>query len=197
MLYFFNKKINEKTLVLYLIALMMFASTILLSMIFSTSAQAQLGAPPCESGAWRIGDGCYREEPPCPSGTILYGNSGLLGGGDPNCISHQEAQEIIALHESTTDTGNDDCNVEPGESLNPENCGIIRYIRIFTDALSVIVGIVVVMSLVIAGIQYSAAGSNPQAVAAAKKRIGQALLALVIYLFLFAFLQWLVPGGVI
>ncbi len=86
-----------------------------------------------------------------------------------------------------------DCN---DDVLTPENCGIIAYIRLFTDALLTIVGIVVVMTIVIGGIQYSAARDNPQAVAAAKKRISQALIALVIYLFMFAFLQWLVPGGV-
>ena len=86
-----------------------------------------------------------------------------------------------------------DCD---GGDLSPENCGITSYIRLFTDALSVLVGIVVVMMIVIGGIQYSAAGANPQAVAAAKKRISQALIALVMYIFTFAFLQWLVPGGV-
>jgi hypothetical protein len=86
-----------------------------------------------------------------------------------------------------------DCNEDV---LTPENCGIIAYIRLFTDALSVLVGIVVVMMIVIGGIQYSSAGNNPQAVAGAKKRISQALFALVAYIFMFAFLQWIVPGGV-
>lgn len=81
--------------------------------------------------------------------------------------------------------------------LTPDNCAIIGYIRIITDALSVLVGVVVVMMLVIGGIQYSSAGSNPQAVAAAKKRISQALFALLIYIFMAAFLQWLVPGGIL
>ncbi|CAN5658311.1 hypothetical protein BH23PAT2_BH23PAT2_06050 [soil metagenome] len=80
--------------------------------------------------------------------------------------------------------------------LTPENCSIIAYIRLFTDVLSVLVGIVVVMMIVIGGIQYSSAGNNPQAVAGAKKRISQALFALVAYIFMFAFLQWIVPGGV-
>ncbi len=88
---------------------------------------------------------------------------------------------------------NADCSEQP---LTPDNCGIIGYIRIITDGLTVIVGIVVVMMLIVGGIQYSSAGSNPQAVTAAKKRISQALFALVIYIFLFAFLQWIVPGGV-
>lgn len=82
------------------------------------------------------------------------------------------------------------------DSLDPDDCGITALIRQITDALLVLVGIVVVMMIIIGGIQYSAAGSNPQAVAAAKKKISQALFALVIYLFMGAFLQWLIPGGI-
>lgn len=93
----------------------------------------------------------------------------------------------------TTPDVDTDCTAE---TLTPENCAIIGYIRIITDALSVLVGVVVVMMLVVGGIQYSSAGSNPQAVQAAKKRISQALFALFIYIFMAAFLQWLVPGGV-
>lgn len=89
-----------------------------------------------------------------------------------------------------------DCEPAQGEALSADNCEIIRYVLIITNALSVLVGIVVVLMIVIGGIQYSTSGSNPQAVAAAKKRIGQALLALVVYFLLFAFLQWIVPGGV-
>lgn len=91
---------------------------------------------------------------------------------------------------------NFDENADCKEGLDSENCGITRFLQQITDALLVLVGIVVVMMIVIGGIQYSAAGSNPQAVAAAKKKITQALLALVIYLFMGAFLQWLIPGGI-
>jgi hypothetical protein len=79
--------------------------------------------------------------------------------------------------------------------LNEENCGIVRYLVVFTNALSALVGIVVVIMLAIGGIQYSTSHDNPQAVQAAKKRIANALLALVAYFFLFGFLQWIIPGG--
>lgn len=62
--------------------------------------------------------------------------------------------------------------------------------------LSAGIGVVVVIMIIIGGIQYITAGDNPSAVTAAKQRIGNALLALVIFLFTFAFLQWLIPGGV-
>lgn len=69
---------------------------------------------------------------------------------------------------------------------------------ILTDALnflSALVGIVVIGSIILGGIQYSASHGDPGAVAKAKKRIVNALLAFVSYIFLYAFLQWLIPGG--
>lgn len=73
---------------------------------------------------------------------------------------------------------------------------IIQYVQMFVNVLSGAVGIIVVIMVIVGGIQYSSAGGNPQAVAAAKKRIINAILALVALIFMYAFLQWLVPGGV-
>lgn len=82
------------------------------------------------------------------------------------------------------------------DDLNKDNCSIIGYIVNFTRILSGLVGIVIVIMITIGGIQYAAAGSDPGAVVAARKRIINALIALVLYIFMFSFLQWLVPGGI-
>lgn len=109
---------------------------------------------------------------------------------------------VASEHDLLSDEIPSDCDhsARPNpqeDQLHPDNCGITKIIRTITNSLSVLVGLVVVFSLVVAGIQYSSAGSNPQKVAAAKSRIAQALIALTIYIFLFTFLQWLVPGGVL
>lgn len=80
----------------------------------------------------------------------------------------------------------------PDLSNNP----IIKDLNIVLNFLSAGVGIVIVGMIILGGIQYSAAGDNAQAVAAAKQRIINALIALAAYLLMFAFLQWLIPGGV-
>ena len=72
-----------------------------------------------------------------------------------------------------------------------------KYLNPFIKLLSAAIGVLVVLSVIIGGVQYSAAGSDPQQVAAARKRIGNALLGLVAYIFLFALLNWLVPGGIL
>lgn len=87
-----------------------------------------------------------------------------------------------------------DCN---NPDLKQDNCGIIKYLVIFINALSALVGIIIVIVIIVGGIQYSASADNPQAAAAAKKRIAGAVGALLIFIFMFAFLNYIVPGGVL
>jgi hypothetical protein len=58
------------------------------------------------------------------------------------------------------------------------------------------VGLVATIMLVVGGIQYITSNGNPQAVTAAKKKIGDVVLGLMAFAFLYAFLQWLIPGGI-
>ncbi|HTE57395.1 MAG TPA: hypothetical protein VK694_01515 [Verrucomicrobiae bacterium] len=94
-------------------------------------------------------------------------------------------------------TGYDDYREQCGcrEGLAPNQCGIVSYLQLFINVLSGIVGVVVVIMVAVGGVQYASSKDNPQQTAAAKNRIRDAIMALVIYLFVFAFLQWLVPGG--
>jgi len=74
---------------------------------------------------------------------------------------------------------------------------MIQWIRFFINVLSALIGVIVIIMVTLAGIQYSSAADNPQGVQAAKKRIENVLVGLVAYIFLYAFLQWLIPGGVV
>ncbi len=126
---------------------------------------------PCAHGDYGLDPGhCYREH---------ISRSGDLLGYD-----------AVDCGDPTGRQGNPDC-----PDLN--NCRIIQnYLVPFIQVLSAVVGIVVVIMIVVGGIQYSISRDNPQAVAAARQRIFNALLALVVYLLMVVFLQWLVPGGV-
>ncbi|MCA9331778.1 hypothetical protein KC968_02450 [Candidatus Saccharibacteria bacterium] len=101
----------------------------------------------------------------------------------------------------STDSINEvaDCkyNSSGGESLNANNCGIINIIVKVIQALSGAVGIVVVVMIVWGGIQYTSSRDNPQKTAAAKEHIINAVMALVMYIFFVAILNWLIPGGVL
>ncbi len=83
------------------------------------------------------------------------------------------------------------------DDLNAGNCTIIGYIDFAINTLSVLVGIVVTIMIIIGGIQYSASREDPNAVAKAKKHISQAVMALVAYGLTFAFLQYIIPGGLL
>lgn len=74
---------------------------------------------------------------------------------------------------------------------NPITDALFAIIRF----LSVGVGVVIVASTVVAGIQYSASRADPGAVAKAITRIRNNVTALLLYIFAYAILNWIVPGG--
>ena len=81
---------------------------------------------------------------------------------------------------------------------NGENCNFVtNFINPVIKILSGMVSLVIVTMVIIGGIQYGASGRDPQKVVAAKGKITNALFALLIYIFLLAILNWLVPGGVV
>lgn len=74
---------------------------------------------------------------------------------------------------------------------------ITKYINPFIKLLTALIGIVIVVGIAAGGVQISAAGGDPAKVVAGRKRIQNAIVALLAYLFMFAFLQWLLPGGIV
>lgn len=61
--------------------------------------------------------------------------------------------------------------------------------------LSAGVGIVIVASTVYAGIQYTTSKGDPQATAEAIKRIRNTVIALGLFIFAYAILNYLIPAG--
>jgi len=131
--------------------------------------------------------GCEREtlEEIKVNGTSVKASLNSGGGGDGTFAGSGSAKKA-----------DEDCHPDGGR-LDAGNCQIIKYITDGIKILSAAVGIVVVIMIAVGGVQYSSARDNPQAVAAAKGRIINAILALVAYLFMFSLLQYLIPGGVI
>lgn len=76
----------------------------------------------------------------------------------------------------------------PGGAIGDMLFSIIRF-------LSVGVGIVVAGSIIVAGIQYTTSEGNPEATQQAKNRIQMSVISLIVYIFIFAIVQFLVPGG--
>lgn len=82
-------------------------------------------------------------------------------------------------------------NAYSGDQYNP----ILDMLFALLRFVSVGVGLVVTGSIVWAGIQYSTSRGNPQGTEAALKRVSNAVIALLIYIFAWAILNFLVPGG--
>ena len=57
------------------------------------------------------------------------------------------------------------------------------------------IGVLAVFGFIIAAIQYTASQDNSQSVAAAKTRMVNIIYGVLIYIMMFALLQWLIPGG--
>jgi hypothetical protein len=76
------------------------------------------------------------------------------------------------------------------------NNQIVKDLQNIVDFLSAGVGIIVIGVVILGGIQYSMAGDNASAITAARQRIINGLIALVAFIFLFGFVQWLIPGGI-
>ncbi len=87
----------------------------------------------------------------------------------------------------------DSCSAE---KVLSKNNAIVKKLNEIVDFLSAGVALVIVGSIIFGGVQYAMAGGSPEAVGKAKERITNAVIALVVYIFIFSFLQWIIPGGI-
>ena len=74
---------------------------------------------------------------------------------------------------------------------------IVFYLVQVLKLLSGIIGGIIVLILVMAGINYITSAGDPNGVKTAKKRIQNALTALILFLMMYAILNLLVPGGIL
>lgn len=92
---------------------------------------------------------------------------------------------------------NGDCVPFSESDDNLAHNPIIKYLGIVINFLLAGVGIVVTMVIVIAGYQYMTSQGNPQSINAAKDKIFKAVISLIAYIFAWAIINWVVPGGIL
>ncbi len=94
-------------------------------------------------------------------------------------------------------TGEGQGQVKPSIDLGCRGSGNAVYDLLFAVLrfLTIGVGILAMASIVVAGIQFSASRGDPKGTAQALKRVWSTLGALAMYLLAYAFLNWVVPGG--
>lgn len=130
----------------------------------------------------------------CNDGTVMNVGASLAANGDP-CGSHGGTENNPSgagnqnQSRNRTSGYSGDVDSGAGDELND-------WINNSINVLSAAVGLVIVGSIIFAGIQYQTARDNAQQVTAAKNRIAMAILSLMLYFFAYAILQWLIPGGI-
>lgn len=80
--------------------------------------------------------------------------------------------------------------VDCGNNSNP----IYAYLQGIIVFMGGLIGLFVVISLVVAGIQYASSGGEPANIAKAKERIFNAVIGLLLYIMLAAIIRYIVPG---
>ncbi len=128
----------------------------------------------------------------CPTTGCTGSPGGVISTPDPVPNAPDPNAEFKGFGTKFRATHKDDCT-----TLTVIDCGILHWIIIITNTLSIMVGVIVVAVIVAGGIQYTAAGDDPQKVQAAKTRITNAIIALVVSIFMTVFLNWIIPGGVL
>ena len=106
-----------------------------------------------------------------------------------DCESDENFANIIKGSQTAADFKK--CN----DATSKEDGCVAKYISMAIAFLSGGVGIVVVIMIIIGGIQYTSSSGDPQKVGAAKQKIFNAVLALVAWVLLLGFLNYLVAGG--
>jgi hypothetical protein len=81
-------------------------------------------------------------------------------------------------------------------NLSADNCDIVKFANTAFSAVAGFIGLAVTGNIIWAGIQYSMSQGDPSKAAKAKDRIRGAIIALIMFLSLSAFIEWLIPGGI-
>jgi hypothetical protein len=86
---------------------------------------------------------------------------------------------------------------DPNAVCNTKHCDLIKkYINPTINLLAICFGLIAVISLILGSINYITSEGDPQKVSHAKQRIANTVLAIFAFFFMYAFLQFLIPGGI-
>lgn len=172
------------------------------TVVLSTSHVAAAAAPVCailDQGQVQCptaitASGCYYKDLGNPNPTGDVQGTGFVKA--PDCTNGIFQQTSCPASAGT-------CQVQAAQdpALTPctsGNCDLVKkYIDPLINVLAAAVGVAVTISIVVGGIQYSSSAGDPGKMQTAKKRIINAIIALIGFFLFYAVLQWLVPGGLL
>lgn len=160
-------------------------------------------APAAPALAATAGQTC--SPPGATQGNLICGGSDNSACSDQGCVwavatTPTTNAKTFCQSSNLTPAQRDGCRYCGNAGANPQTClqnnPIVKDLQAIVNFLSAAVAVVVIGVIVLGGIQYIMAGDSADKVSAAKKRILNGIIAFAAFLFLFAFVQWLIPGGV-
>ena len=140
------------------------------------------------------------------AGAGAGGGAGGGGGGAGAGAGGAQQNEIVLGTQGTNQCGNlpdDEDNWKTKLNFGclgkqaPSGLGPIQdLVFALIRFLSIGVGVILTLSIIAAGIQYTTSEGNAEATQAAKKRIQNSIIGLGVFIFAYTALQFLVPGGI-
>lgn len=134
--------------------------------------------------------------------TRAYADNISVGGADNSTSSYgcgsNDPNGLQGLVHTTIDLGCDGNACAQGSTTgycSTYHNSIIDMLFAIIRLLSAGVGIIVIASIVVGGFQYTVSRGDPNATSAAIGRIRTSLIALLIYIFAFAILNYVIPNG--
>ena len=109
---------------------------------------------------------------------------------------HYKPSKTVAQINSIPGAPQDDDSIKNFNSGDINANPIVKWLNALTNLVAGVIGVGAILMIVWGGIQYITARDNAQAVQAAKEKIINVLIGLAAFIFLYAFLQWLIPGGI-
>lgn len=137
---------------------------------------------------------------------------GLALTGDGTCCPPDRIQVTPGVQKTVTVNGKSQIEIIGGKSTCPAtknscaydtstnngpNCLFTTYVNPVVNLLSALVGMVVVIGIIFGAIEYTSSGGDPSRAASGKKHIVNALIGLLAYILLYAFLEFIIPGGIL
>ncbi len=140
---------------------------------------------------------------PCPGNQVLLNPTDSKSCGCPpgSTFTTSDTKNCCPVSQLRIENGESSCGQQSGcsstESGSALQCLLTKYINPLMAVLSALVGVVVAGAIIYGGIEFTSSGGDPQRAASGKKHITNALIGLAAYLFLYTFLQFILPGGLL
>jgi hypothetical protein len=145
-----------------------------------------------------IGCGSVYADTPTPNPCVIGTESSCPVNSSTNCTIGTATVKCTDPAAGDTSCGKYQGPTTTDKTQGSTQCNFItQYVQPFVNFLTALVGVAVTISIVIGGIQYGSSAGDSAKVSAAKNRIRNSIIALLAFIFLYAMLNFLIPGGLV